>query len=50
MTAPVQPFIPLCSVCGKPVPLETAKTDDQGKLVHEECYFSNTQSEDDTVV
>ena len=27
-----------CSICNKPVDLETAKTDDDGKTVHEECY------------
>jgi hypothetical protein len=28
-----------CPVCNQPVPLETAKTDEHGKPVHEECYF-----------
>jgi hypothetical protein len=28
----------LCWVCNKPVELETAKTDDRGRVVHEECY------------
>jgi len=28
----------LCRICGKPVPLETAKTDEWGKAVHEDCY------------
>jgi hypothetical protein len=27
-----------CSICNKPVDLETAKTDENGKTVHEECY------------
>lgn len=31
------PF-PRCSMCVKPVPLETCKTDEAGKAVHEECY------------
>jgi hypothetical protein len=30
--------LPLCSICVKPVPLETCKTDEGGKAVHEECY------------
>ncbi len=38
MTQPLPSPIPLCSVCGKPVALETSKTDDSGKAVHEECY------------
>jgi hypothetical protein len=28
----------LCRICGKPVPLETAKTDEGGKAVHEYCH------------
>ena len=28
----------ICWVCNKPVDLQTAKTDDRGKVVHEECY------------
>ena len=28
-----------CSICDKPVDLETAKIDDKGKAVHAECYF-----------
>jgi hypothetical protein len=28
----------LCRICGKPVAIETCKTDDGGKAVHEECY------------
>ena len=28
-----------CPICNEPVPLETAKTDSDGKAVHEECYF-----------
>ena len=31
--------LPLCCVCNKPVPLETAKTDGNGCAVHEECYL-----------
>ena len=27
-----------CSICNKPVDLESAKTDDDGKTVHGECY------------
>ena len=28
-----------CSICSKPVTVETAKTDCYGKAVHEECYL-----------
>jgi hypothetical protein len=27
-----------CSICNEPVTLETTKTDEAGKAVHEECY------------
>jgi hypothetical protein len=30
---------PLCFVCKTPVPLETAKTDERGAAIHEECYL-----------
>ncbi len=32
------PVVPSCSICNKPAPLETAKTDERGQIVHEECY------------
>jgi hypothetical protein len=28
-----------CRICGKPVAVETAKTDSDGQAVHEECYL-----------
>jgi hypothetical protein len=30
--------VPACAICGKPVPLETAKGDEDGRSVHEQCY------------
>jgi hypothetical protein len=30
--------LPNCSICGKPVDIKTAKTDENGKAVHEGCY------------
>ena len=30
---------PLCLICNAPVPLETAKTDERGNAIHEECYL-----------
>ena len=29
---------PRCAICGKPVPLENCKFDENGKAVHEDCY------------
>jgi hypothetical protein len=29
---------PFCSLCNEPIELKTAKTDESGKPVHEECY------------
>ena len=28
----------VCLICGKPVPVESAKTDADGQAVHEDCY------------
>ena len=30
--------LPRCAICNKPVELETAKTDENGKAVHGDCY------------
>jgi hypothetical protein len=35
---------PLCSICGKPVELETSKTDSNAEAVHEECYARKIES------
>jgi len=32
-------YLPMCCICNKPVKLETAKTDDLGRTVHEGCYL-----------
>jgi len=32
-------LVPVCAICRKPLPLETAKTDERGQIVHEECYL-----------
>ena len=37
MVRPTQPEIS-CSICNRPVDLETAKADGGGNAVHEECY------------
>jgi hypothetical protein len=31
--------VPTCQICNKPVALEVAKADEQGKSVHEGCYL-----------
>ena len=31
--------LPRCAICQEPVRLETAKTDEDGKPVHEDCYL-----------
>ena len=36
-----KPFRPACSICRKPIPIEEAKTDGDGKPVHEECYVKS---------
>jgi hypothetical protein len=28
-----------CSICNKPVSLQTARTDEVGRAVHQECYL-----------
>jgi hypothetical protein len=35
----------LCRICGKPVPVETAKGDGDGKAIHEECYLLKVKLE-----
>lgn len=30
--------VPACAICDKPVSLETAKFDEDGRTVHEQCY------------
>ncbi|HUD68569.1 MAG TPA: hypothetical protein VMQ17_28560 [Candidatus Sulfotelmatobacter sp.] len=34
---------PLCSICDKHVQLETSKTDEAGRAVHEDCYTLKLQ-------
>jgi hypothetical protein len=33
-----KPRFPVCSLCNEPVELETAKADEHGNSIHEECY------------
>jgi hypothetical protein len=39
MTRPVTSFL-ICSICFQPIRLETTKTDEHGKPMHEDCYVS----------
>jgi hypothetical protein len=34
----------VCCICDGPSPLETSKTDERGKPVHEDCYVRRTIS------
>jgi hypothetical protein len=34
----------VCCICAVPLPLETSRTDEQGRGVHEECYVRKTIS------
>ena len=36
---PQKPALPACPICNKEVLLETAKTDEDGRALHEECYL-----------
>ena len=33
----------LCRLCGKPVAIETSKTDEDGRAIHEDCYVLKVQ-------
>lgn len=39
------PLLLLCRICGKPVAVETAKTDGDGKAIHEDCYVLKVKLE-----
>jgi hypothetical protein len=45
LTMPTISRFPICSLCNEPVELETSKTDENGRAVHEECYTLKMQSE-----
>ena len=34
----------VCCICEIPLPLETSRTDEEGRAVHEECYVGKTIS------
>ena len=31
----------ICAICKEPIRLETAKTDERGRAVHEDCYLQH---------
>lgn len=35
-----------CSICNKPVDLENAKIDDEGRAVHSDCYVLSVIAKD----
>jgi hypothetical protein len=37
-------WLPICVLCHSPVELETCKTDERGRAVHEECYVREIRS------
>jgi hypothetical protein len=39
-----------CSICNKPLTLETTKTDDAGRPVHEDCYASFVVSDSTNIL
>jgi hypothetical protein len=34
------PYSPICPRCLEPVRLEDAKTDEDGRAMHEDCYYA----------
>ena len=39
---------PICDICHRPVKLETSKTNELGKVVHERCYLLRVMSKNAT--
>jgi len=37
------PYSPICPRCLEPVRLEDAKTDEDGRAIHEDCYYAILQ-------
>ena len=37
------PLTVVCSICDRPVRVEDAKTDENGKAIHEDCYARKTK-------
>lgn len=41
--------VPACAICDKPVSLEAAKSDEEGRVVHEQCYVLKLKKEQDSI-
>jgi hypothetical protein len=41
----MRPRLPVCPICNKTVPLETAVIDENGHAMHEECYLLKLRRE-----
>jgi hypothetical protein len=37
-------YWPICPICHEPVRLEEAKTDEEGRAIHEDCYVVNQKT------
>lgn len=42
-TAKPQAFGALCNLCGSPVVMESCKSDECGRAVHESCYVASLE-------
>ena len=43
-----KPRLPICSLCNEGIELETVKTDEHGKAIHDECYLLKMRLKDVT--
>jgi hypothetical protein len=43
--SPLGPKLPICPICNERVELESSKTDEYGKAIHEECYLIKLHAE-----
>jgi hypothetical protein len=43
------PQLPICPQCERPVELENARTDEDGKAIHPECYFLRLRARQGTI-
>jgi hypothetical protein len=41
--------LPMCSYCADPVKIENAKTDEDGKAIHAECYLLRLKAQRSTL-
>jgi hypothetical protein len=44
MTSSAPFYVRICSICGKRVNVESRKTDEEGRAVHEDCRVSRGDS------